>query len=108
MYQDVTFYAQSTIREFEDLKLKLKKGASSKEVHEILTKINKRFIFFIRYNIKSAREYRREFESMCRNIENHLPVDKLLNNLEDRMIRLRNLAIKADKKEELVKEFVLN
>ncbi|MEK6887197.1 MAG: hypothetical protein AABW88_05185 [Nanoarchaeota archaeon] len=107
MYQDVIFYAQSTIREFEDLRLKLKKEASSKEIHEVLTRINKRLIFFIKYNIKSAREYRREFDSMCRNIENHLSIDKLLDSLEERMIRLRNLAIKADKKEEIVKEFVL-
>ncbi len=107
MYQDVTFYAQRVLRDFEDLKIKLKENTPPAKVHGILKDIGKKLIFFIRYNIKYAREYRREFEQMCVLIENHRQVGGMIDELEERMIRLRNRAINADKQEEKVKEFVL-
>lgn len=108
MYQDVIFMATSTVREFEDLKKKIDENVSQKEMDGILTNILKRARYFVKYNIRKANDFFKDVEELKRLVDAHHPAAKQkLSDLEERVKRLRDLAIQAEKQETVVKEFVM-
>ena len=96
--------ANSTDREFEDLRRKLLQGTPKNELDKVLDEIIRRAILFFEYPIRRVDEFYREVQALKELIDGDKKTEamEVLLELKARVIRLRGMALKADKEEQVV------
>lgn len=98
--------SQSIFREFEDLKNKMAEKRPKSELLKILDNILSRSAEFANFRIiRKTNEFLAEVQLLKKYIEQDKPATGLSLNLQNRVRKLRDRTLAADKKEEIVKEF---
>jgi hypothetical protein len=112
MYEDIIFLAQSTIREFEDLKRKLEKQAPQKEIDQDFQNILDRAELLREHDIPGAKRFYVKVTILKRIVDLRFSsltrfmirrIEDRLDSIEKQIIRMRNSALVAEHEQAVVR-----